>query len=379
MKKIFIVIFILTSFTSIFAQQNDFDARVAEGIKNIYNIRFDEADRQFKSLIADYPNHPAGKFFLAMIEWWRILLDLENESMDDNFFARLEDVIYQCDDILDKDSKNVDALFFKGGAIGFRGRLRAIRESWLKAADDGREALPIVQRAYKLNPDNKDVQLGFGIYNYYAAVIPQKYPIVKPLMIFFPSGDKEKGIKELTDAAFNGRYAKTEAKYFLMQLYYQYEENLTKALEFADLLVGEYPNNPLFQRYQGRIYIRQGNYFMGTRIFSEVYKRCNESWAGYNSYAKREASYYLGVEKKMAGQLDSAAHYFRECEELSRKVDGSETSGFRVNSVLYLGQLNDQMGNREQAVAYYNELLGMKEYNNSHSAAKQYLERPYGK
>ena len=40
--------------------------------------------------------------------------------------------IFQCDKLLDVDEKNVDALFFKGGAIGFRGRLRAIRESWLK-------------------------------------------------------------------------------------------------------------------------------------------------------------------------------------------------------------------------------------------------------
>lgn len=62
--------------------------------------------------------------------------------------------------------------------------MRALRESWLKAADDGREALPIVEEASALDPDNMDVQLGFGIYNYYADVIPNEYPILKPLMIF---------------------------------------------------------------------------------------------------------------------------------------------------------------------------------------------------
>ena len=75
---------------------------------------------------------------------------------------------------------------FKGGAIGFRGRLRATRDSWIKAADDGREALPIVEQASKLDSNNTDVELGFGIYNYYAAVIPDEYPMIKPLMIFFP-------------------------------------------------------------------------------------------------------------------------------------------------------------------------------------------------
>ncbi|MEO8232689.1 MAG: hypothetical protein ABI638_10420, partial [Ignavibacteriota bacterium] len=166
MKKIFLLV-VLFSF-SIFAQNSDFDARVNDGIKQIYNIKFTEAEKTFRSVIADYPNKPAGRFFLAMIDWWKILLDSDNESYDEIFFQKIEDVIYRCDQILDKNSKDVDALFFKGGAIGFRGRLRAFRESWLKAADDGREALPIVEQAAVLDPNNMDVQLGFGIYNYYA-------------------------------------------------------------------------------------------------------------------------------------------------------------------------------------------------------------------
>jgi hypothetical protein len=47
-----------------------------------------------------------------MIDWWKILLDLDNEQYDDIFFQKLEDVIYQCDEILSRDSQNVDALIF---------------------------------------------------------------------------------------------------------------------------------------------------------------------------------------------------------------------------------------------------------------------------
>ena len=157
MKKVFL--FILLFSFSIFAQNSDFDSRVNDGIKQIYNIKFTEAEKTFRSVIADYPQHPAGRFFLAMIDWWKILLDPDNESYDEIFFQKLEDVIYQCDQLLAKNPKDVDALFFKGGSIGFRGRLRAFRESWLKAADDGREALPIVEEAASLDPNNMDVQL----------------------------------------------------------------------------------------------------------------------------------------------------------------------------------------------------------------------------
>ena len=103
-----ILIFSIHSFT----QNSDFDSRVNAGIKQIYNIKFTEAEKTFRSVMADYPQHPAGRFFIAMIDWWKILLDPNNESYDEIFFQKLEDVIYQCDQLLDKNPKDVDALFF---------------------------------------------------------------------------------------------------------------------------------------------------------------------------------------------------------------------------------------------------------------------------
>jgi tetratricopeptide (TPR) repeat protein len=272
LKKTLSFIFILFVIP-LFAQTASFDSLVQKGIKDIYNIKFNEAETTFRQVIADYPERPAGRFFLAMIDWWRILLELDNEQYDDIFFQKLEDVIYQCEEILDDDPKNVEALFFKGGAIGFRGRLRAYRESWIKAADDGREALPIVERASQLDPGNVDVQLGFGIYNYYASVIPEQYPLMKPLMIFFPSGDKVKGIEQLKKTSIDGKYARYEARYFLMTLYYNNENNLYEADKYADLLVNDFPDNPTFQRWKGRIAIKRGDYCSCIHCFHRYLKK----------------------------------------------------------------------------------------------------------
>ena len=376
MKKALIGLFVLLT-VSVFSQNKNFDSLVTEGINKIYNIKLADAKGIFTNLNSEYPDHPAGKFFLAMIDWWKILLDIDNESYDDLFYAKIDDVIDQCDEILKKDPDNVDALFFKGGAIGFRGRLRALRDSWIKAADDGREAMPLVNEAYKLDPNNVDVKLGFGIYNYYASVIPEKYPFIKPIMVFFPKGDKQKGIKELQYVSTRGKYTKTESKYFLMTLYYQFEENYLKAGQYADDLVNEYPDNPLFQRYLGRITIKKGDYNTAAEIFSEIFKRCEQNYTGYNIYAKREASYYIGFQKKMNGQVDSAIIYFKQCADMSKKIDKDEQSGFMVNSILYLGMLNDQLEKRDRAVAYYKKLLDIRDYGDSHQLAKRYLEKPY--
>ncbi|MGQ9643993.1 MAG: tetratricopeptide repeat protein, partial [Ignavibacterium sp.] len=352
---------------------------VKEGIKQIYNIKFDDAEKTFRNLIADYPNHPAGRFFLAMIDWWKILLDIENESYDDIFFQKLEDVIFQCDQILKNDPENVDALFFKGGAIGFRGRLRSVRNSWLKAADDGREALPIVERAAKLDPDNLDVQLGFGIYNYYAAVIPEEYPMIKPLMIFFPEGNKEEGIRQLRNTAFNGKYAKYEARYFLMTIYYRYESNPYLAEEFAKMLVEDFPDNPSFQRWLGRIYVRQGKMNLADSLFKDVLRKANENLYGYNFPASlREANYYVGYNYKLNNEPDSAKIYLQRCVEISEKIDKDEESGFMINSILYLAQISESKNLFEEAISYYESLLKMRDWGNSHLIAENSLKKLRG-
>jgi tetratricopeptide (TPR) repeat protein len=373
--KISSLLIFLISFP-LFAQVS-FDSTVQKGISEIYNIKFEEAEVTFRGLIADYPDHPAGRFFLAMIDWWRILLDLDNESFDDIFFQKLEDVIHQSDQILSKEPKNVDALFFKGGAIGFRGRLRAYRESWIKAADDGREALPIVERASALDPGNVDVQLGFGIYNYYASVIPEQYPLIRPLMIFFPSGDKTKGIEQLKQTAINGKYARHEARYFLMTLFYNNEGNFAEADKYADMLITDFPDNPTFQRWKGRITVRRGNYALASEIFRDVLNKAEEEFPGYNNdRVTREAAYYVGVHHRNVNELDSAKKYFSITDELSQKLDERKNeSGFLINSVLYLAMLNDQMGLKEEARRHYQRLLKMKEYGASHNLAREYLGR----
>ncbi|MDH7603775.1 MAG: tetratricopeptide repeat protein [Melioribacter sp.] len=377
--KIFLF-FLLTSL--VHAQNYDWvrhDSLVKAGVNQIYGIEFDKAEKTFDIVIKEYPNHPSGKFFKAMITWWRILLNLEDESMDQKFYNQLQEVIDMCDKILDKNPKNIDAIFFKGGSIGFRGRLLGIRENWIKAALDGKEGLDLVYRAYKADPKNVDVQLGFGIYHYYAEVIPQRYPAVKPFMVFFPQGDKKRGLKELENVAWNGRYARIESRYFLMTLNFQFENDMDEARKWGRLLLSDFPNNPNFQKYYGLTFVKENDYKEAAKIFRDIYKKCEKGFQGYNKRFKREASYYLGMDYKISEKVDSAIYYFEICEKLSREIDKKTESGFLINTVLYLAMLYDQKGQRDKAISYYNEVLRMRDRNNSHELARMYLKVPYRK
>jgi tetratricopeptide (TPR) repeat protein len=373
MKIKLIIIFLLVSVS---LKTQTLDEKIETGIKQIYNIEFNEAEKTFRSILTDYPENPAGRFFLAMVDWWKILLDIDNESYDQLFFQKIEDVIFHCDKILQKDKRNIDALFFKGGAIGFRGRLRALRDSWLKAADDGREALPIVEYASKLDPTNQDVQLGFGIYNYYAAVIPEQYPYIKPLMIFFPKGDKEKGISQLKETALKGKYAKFESQYFLMTLYFNYENNFEEAYKYAANLTSLFPKNPSFQRWLGRIYARLGNWKNADSVFSNYLQKADSGLYGFNfPLGLRESNYYVAVHLKNEQLLDSSKYHFQKCIEISEKIDKDEDSGFKINSTIYLAQIAEEKKDIKSSIDYYRKVLKMRNWNNSHQLAEVNIRR----
>jgi len=354
----------------------NYDSLVTAGINQIYSIKFTEAEKTFQILQKEYPKHPAGKFFFAMIDWWRIILSEEDEEKDERFYEKIEETVDFCDEILDKDPNNVDALFFKGGAIGFRGRLRVMRESWFKAADDGREALPLVETAGKLDPNNVDVKLGFGIYNYLAAVIPDKYPIVKPVMMFFPSGNKEKGLEQLKEAANTGKYSKYEARYILMTFYYYFENDMNSSELYTKKLVESFPDNPVFERWRGRIAARKAEWNIADKLFRSVLKKADKNLEGYNTpMVRREANYYIGQNLKNNGDIAGAFSYYKKCIDDSKIIDGNKASGFRINATLYSGTIMETWKKYDEAKKYYKAVLDMREFQNSHKLAETYLDR----
>jgi tetratricopeptide (TPR) repeat protein len=354
-----------------------FDAVAKRGIDEVYNLEFERADSDFTQLVRLNPNRPVGHFFSAMVLWWRIMIDLDNEQYDNEFFTALDNVIEMCDSILDKNENDVDAIFFKGGAIGFKGRLKFHRDDYLAAANAGRKALPLVQEAIDLAPRNYDILLGAGMYNYYADVIPQEYPFLKPVLLFIPPGDKKKGIEQLKLASQKGRYASVEAAYFLMQLYFYYEKDYTQALEIARRLHDRYPNNMLFHKFLGRCYVLTNNWQMVHQAFGDVVARVQMGQRGYNAVAEREAEYYLGQYDMNVRQFDNALNHFFRCDELSRTLDRSGPSGFMVMSNVRIGNVFDMQGKRAFAIKQYQKVSAWKDYKGSVSMAEQFIKTPY--
>ncbi len=358
------------------AMESSGDSLVRVGIDHIYNVEFAEANAIFSKVISMYPTHPAGYFLDAMVEWWKIELDRRNQSYDATFLKKIDRVLTVCQATLDTVPSNITALFFKGGAIGFRGRFNVIRENYFSAADDGRIALDILRECQRVAPGNHDVMLGTGLYNYYSVAIPEKMPAIGTIMMFLPSGDKRLGLAQLKACARTARYAANEAKVVLVQAYSEFEKNMVEAIVYAKDLYQRYPKNPSFNRAYGRCLISLGPLDSAEVIWRNVLVAYMDQKFGFDKLAAREALYYIGVCRMQSRDYETALRYFYKCDEASRHLD-QDPSGYMVKTNLNIGKIYDLQGKRDLAIAQYRKVLAWRDVGGSIADAEKYMASPY--
>ena len=357
------------------------DERIQDGIDLIYRLHLEAAERHFRGLIDDYPDHPLGYFFLAMTSWWWVLIDLDDQTHDELFYARLQDCIDICDARLEIDEDDFDAVFFKGGAIGFRGRLRGDRDQLLRAARDGLRCLPLLKRSRRLAPDNKDVLFGQGLYDYFADVMPRKYPILRHLAWLLVRGDRERGLQQLQEAASQGRYARTEAQFLLAQIHRLFEDDAASALTYLTALRQSYPENSLFHRYTARTLAEAGSWNRAVPLHRQVIERARAGQRGYHVRAQIESHYYLGKSAFLRRQLPDAATYLITADSLSLTLGADlrrqSVRKFVTMANLYLGMTRDGLGQRQPALLRYARVRELPDYGGSHQWARTFEKKAY--
>lgn len=376
LKRFLILFPLVLSIQNLSSQTRD--ELILKGIDYVYKIQFDSASQIFQPMISQNLKDPTGYFFLSMVEWWKIYLNKEDESNDDNYLKRVDQCIKVCEERIDGNENDEWATFLLGGVIGYRGFLNSIRENWLKAVDDGKTGLSLIQRSYELNPSNKDAVFGIGLYNYAAEYVSDRYPFLKPLLFFFPKGNRELGLSQLKDCAENGKFSKIEANSVLCYVNLTFEKNYYEAEKYSSHLTKLYPDNPVFQKFLGKSYVGLNKWNESILLWINILSKIDNNRAGYNNKSlKRETSYYLALSYMKLNNLDPAIKYYQDAISISRELDKDSQSAYQVFSTLGLGMIYDLKGDRSTAIQYYDKVLEMKEIEQSHQTAKMFKDTPY--
>ncbi len=355
-----------------------FQDQARTGLRYLYDMDFGAADSVFAEITARYPDHPVGPYLQALLPWWAIQIEPDDPSQDDVVFDAMEDVLDACDRRLKKNPGDLDALFFESGAHALRGRLHADRRNWFRAARDGQQALKALQEVRKRDPDNDDLYFGIGLFDYLADEVPRQHRILRPFARLFPKGDKDRGITELERAMRNGQFVSAEAAYALLQIHYIFEKDYQASLRYTLWLRARYPENSIFQLYEGRIYERLGRFLEADRVFQDVLARHDQGQSGYTDAMAEQSLYLLARTTMWQRRPAEALAYIDRLDRLT--AQRPVISEYKALGKLRKGMALDALGKRQDAVRCYRDVLAMKGYDGDgdvRSRAKGYLRKPF--
>lgn len=349
--------------------------QILEGIDLIYNRQFDDAENLFRKVIAKSQDKPAGYFYLAMVSWSRLASGFWSPGDVKDFKKRIDRAIEVAEVRVDKNDADSYDFFYLGGALGFKGRFELMKGNWVSSFFLAKDAIAALKICLKMDPDNKDVLLGIGTFDYYTARLSG---VLKFLTYFLlHQGDKERGLKKLTIASKEAIYSATEAKSVLLHIYLFIEQDFTKALVLSTELAERYRKNPRFQVLRGVSYIRLEMDPQYREMVNQLRLRsAKASTREMASMWERRALYLESIHDLFHGLYPEARS---KLEKILDHQDPENDPTMIAWPLTKIGMSYELENNRHEATKYYDQVLNMENASGAQFVAKKLLERPLKK
>jgi hypothetical protein len=347
----------------------DIQLELQGAVQNMYNFKFDKADKQFRSLRRRYPQHPMAYFLLSLSTWWRMMPQpVTDTRYDKRFLAYVDTAQTKAEALYKADAHNYEACFFLAAAYGFEARLHADRHDWRKATIASRRALTYLEKSKEANGLSAEFLFGQGLFNYYAVWIGEQYPWLRPVLFFFPKGDRARGLAQLRQVSETAFYTGTEAKAFLFTILRgPHEQQPAAAYELVHQLSTAYPDNAYFQLEYAKLAFENGQLAESEQACRSALSKYAVGKVGYEAYTCRPAAYILGylMERKYR-DFTQAKAYYQRCVVYSEQA-GATKRGYYTFATTSLARLAVREHDLPAAHRYYRVLVdqsdtGEKEY-----------------
>ena len=327
-------------------------------LADMYNFKFEKAEKQMQWFKKKYAWHPLPYFLLGLNEWWKIEPNTRITTYDDRFLMFMDSAITVAENLYNNYPEyKIESAFFMAAAYGFKGRLFADeeRKNWRKAASAGKTALNYLEECKKKNYLSPELLFGDALYNYFSVWIPENYTMLKPILWFFPKGDKQLGLVQLKEVSYNAFYTRTEAMLWLMRICNSYENDQPRAFQLAEYLHQTFPDNPYFHRYYARMLYAQGLYPALEKECKWILSRIDSGMVGYEATSGRYAAFYLGQLYGAQHNLGEAKKYYELAVKYAEQIEATE-SGYYLYSLIELGEIAQKQGNKAEAKKYFKEV-----------------------
>ncbi len=348
------------------------DQRILDGINLIYNRRFADAEDLFKKMTTDAPRDPSGYFYMAMITWSRLAAGFWTPEMVKEYKKRIDRAIEVAQARVDNKGADSYDFFYLGGALGFKGRFELMKGNMFASFLLASDAIDALKTCREMAPDDKDVLLGIGTFDYYTAKLSG---VLKFLTYFLlHRGDIKEGLRKLNEAALHATYSSTEAKSVLLYIELFSEQNFPHALALATELSNRYTENPRYKTLKGVCFIRMNKDRQYRETLRDLVAKSREAKSSATAAIwKNRALYLESIYDLYHGRYAEARIVL---EEILKHPDPEHDPAMIAWPLIKLGMSYDLAGDRDRALSYYNQVLAMENPSGAQFVADKLLEDP---
>lgn len=337
-KKFVLVIFILL-INSIVAQNPD--KQIQSTVSKIYNFNFEKADSELDAFTIRFPNDHRGYYYKSMMNLWFFLGSL-NEAYKDSFdlYSEKAKTILE-KNTSEKQSEIIKKLFWFGMIEYNKSVASARTNDFASAILSLKNMRNRLEEAIRLNPEFYDAYLPIGLSNFAFAEVPAALKWAANLVGF--NSDKELGLEYLQLVADKGNILKTDALFYLSQIYSRVIIEYQEADKILSKLTKTYPKNLLFNYSSAWIKYELNDLNSSEKILRSILSS-NDKIFPYvisNSHLLL-ANIFFAKE-----QYDSAMVHYNLFRDNRVNNDYSGLANLRT------GICYELLGNRNQAIKFY--------------------------
>jgi len=238
---------------------------ILDGQEAIYRLQYPRAGEIFLKAKADYPDSPVGYGMLSILAWNQLLFESSNFALDDystpspfvkartrkpiggatrRFHDANDALVAKCEQLLNRDSNDVRALYFQGLAYeNLAAEALVIQKEDRAASSYGRRAKRIHERVLELDPNLVDAKVSLAAYDYAAANLPWSFRWLAFLLGI--RGNEQRAFQRLQEVANKGEYRRYDALLLLglMKAWKGKREYAAEAVEVFERLKRRFPEN----------------------------------------------------------------------------------------------------------------------------------------
>lgn len=374
------------------AVRPDNNALAARGFQELYNADYDIAIRDLSKLQSEHPDDPfTSNYVLAAVVFKELnrigALDTETYASDGflnssvskmrkpldpvaqkqifDLIARVESL---CNVRLQKNPNDVDALYARGVARGFRSTYMGMaQKSWIPAIRSALASRRDHERVLELDPKYVDAKMTVGIHNYIIGSL--NWAGRAAVALVGVTGNKQKGLDYLREVSRSHGTSSNDGA-MALALFLRREQRYPEALELVSRVSHEYPRNYLMALEYAHLLNAAGH---GHEAIEQYRELLDRGRAGkYSTFQPELAAWGLGVSLRGQREFGPAANAFDQVA-CTRSADPLLID----RAMLAAGEMYDTLGNRNMAVARYRQVLSSGRDDDYASLARKHLRHPY--